>query len=228
MCPFQRYRRMRARLRPKKNMLSKKSGILILLSAFLLPFSANGETLCALGPAASSYNAYTDQRPSSDAMELARQVNGALAPVCSPNCPTLALFRNSTATNAMAIAGSGGAKIVYAPQFFTVVYERYGDGAIMAILAHLVGHAIETTASAAWMRKGWTPELRADAWAGCALAKANLSSRSLNAALTAVRMYPSPAHPDWLLRVPALRLGYTHCGGDLSKFESQVRRSGPN
>ena len=199
----------------------KKPGVFILLSVLLPPFTAYGQIACALGPDASSYNAYADQRPSSDAMELARQVNAALAPACSPNCPTMALFRNATAPNAMMIAGSGGAKIVYAPQFFTVVYEKYGEGAILAVIAHLAGHAIETTAPAAWMKNSWTQELRADAWAGCALAKAGLGSSGLEAALKAVRMYPSPSHPSWPLRIPALRLGYTHCGGDGSKFDTR-------
>src|SRR5207249_10975202 len=53
--------------------------------------------LCALGSTTSPYNAYLDQRPTGDAMELAGKVNAALLAMCRPNCPTLALFRNSTA-----------------------------------------------------------------------------------------------------------------------------------
>ena len=205
----------------------EKPILVLLLSAFLLPFTANAQVMCAFGSGASSYNAYSDQRPSGDAMQLARQVNAALASACSPNCPTMAMFRNATAPNAMMITSSGKAKIVYAPQFFAVVYEKYGDGAIIAIIAHLAGHAIEVTSPAAWMKSSWTPELRADAWAGCALAGNSLSSSSLEAALTAVSMYPPASHQSWSLRIPALKLGYGQCGGDTSKFDSLVSKIKP-
>ena len=72
------------------------------------------------------------------------------------------------------------------------------------------------------MRSDWTPELRADAWAGCALAKSDLSSSDLAEALTAVSKYPPSGDSNWSLRVPALRLGYIHCGGEGSKFDSSV------
>ncbi len=165
---------------------------------------------------------YADQRPTGDAMELAGRVNTALSPFCKPNCPAVSLFRNTTAPNAMLVVTSGEAKIVYSPQFFTTVYEKYGDGAIIAIIAHELGHAIEETTPAAWMKRGWTPELRGDAWAGCALAKVTLSGRRLEAALTALSMNPSPAHPGWPQRIPALRLGYTQCGGDGLKFDAGI------
>ena len=188
---------------------------------FLLPFTATAQVVCMLGSVNANppYNAYSDQRPTGDAMQLAGQVNAGLVSACRPNCPTVAMFRNATATNAMMIAAGGQAKIVYKPEFFTVVYETYGDAGILAILAHEVGHAIDRSAPASWMKSGWTPELRADAWAGCALARIDLSLNALRSALIAVSKYPSPSHPSWTLRVPALRLGYTHCGGDGAKFD---------
>jgi hypothetical protein len=193
----------------------------LVLVSLLLPTAAAAEVICALGPAASSYNAYEDQRPSADAMQLAGQVNAALSPMCSPNCPQIALFRNSTAPNAMLVVSPGGdAKIVYAPQFFTSIYESAGDGAILAVIAHELGHAVSETAPAAWMKAIAIPELRADAWAGCVLAKANLSARALQESLSTLAKYPSPAHPAWNVRVPALRTGYTQCGGDAARFTS--------
>ncbi|HUI81066.1 MAG TPA: hypothetical protein VLY24_24245 [Bryobacteraceae bacterium] len=173
-----------------------------------------------MGASAASYKASGDQRPSPDAMELARGVNAALSPICTPNCPQIAVFRNETAPNAMLIASNGEAKIVYQPQFFSMVYDKYGDGAIIAIIAHELGHALNETAPAAWMKSDWPAELRADAWAGCALAKSGLSAGSVKDALTAVAKYPSPAHPSWAARLPALRLGFTHCGGEAAKFDS--------
>jgi hypothetical protein len=77
---------------------------------------------------------------------------------------------------------------------------------------------------AAWMKSGWTPELRADAWAGCAIAKSDLSSNGLAETLTAVSKYPPVAHPpSWPMRLGALRLGYVHCGGDGSKYDKASR-----
>src|SRR4051812_31885358 len=110
----------------------------MLLLMLLLRF-ASDTIVCSLGPSA-AYNGYSDERPTADAMELAGKVNGALGSVCRPNCPTMAMFRNPSAPNIMLIATSAGqAKIVYRPDFFTTVYETYGDGGIVALLAHEVG-----------------------------------------------------------------------------------------
>src|SRR5437870_10001021 len=118
------------------------------------------QVVCALGPGSSSYNAYLDQRPTADALELAGRVNGALVSACRPNCPTIAMFRNTTAANAMLIAAAPGqTKIVYKPEFFTAVYEKYGDGGILAVLAHEVGHAIDASATAPWIKSSWSSEL---------------------------------------------------------------------
>jgi hypothetical protein len=186
----------------------------------LLPFGANAEVICALGSGASSYDAKGDQRPTRDTMQLAARMNAALSPTCSPRCPQIAIYRNTTAPNAMLVVTPDQAKFVYAPQFFTAVYDKYGDGAIIAFIAHEYGHALNEVHPASWMKSDWTAELRADAWAGCALAKSDLSLNDLSEALTAVSKYPPSALSTWSLRVPALRLGYIHCGGDGSQFDS--------
>src|ERR1700722_10379020 len=67
-------------------------------------------------------------------------------------------------------------------------------------------------------------DLRADAWAGCALAKSDLTANDLAEALTAVSKYPPSTQPGWAARVPALRLGYIHCGGDGSKFDAAAKQ----
>jgi hypothetical protein len=176
------------------------------------------QIVCALGSTDYSYNAYLDQRPTADAMELADKVNAALVSMCRPNCPGLALFRNSTAANMMLVTNGGRTKILYNPEFFTSVYDSYGDGGIQAILAHEVGHAIDAATPPSWMKRGWTPELRADALAGCAFAKMNLGVTGLKAGLTTLSKYPSPEHPNWGVRVPVLREGYIQCGGDGKTF----------
>jgi hypothetical protein len=194
----------------------------VLLCTLLLPSGAAAEIICALGPNASSYNASSDRRPTRDAMEMARRLNTAFTSICSPKCPQIAVFRNTTAANAMLVVTADQAKFVYAPQFFQTVYDNYGDGAIIAIIAHEFGHALDEIYPARFRNAG-TPELRADAWAGCALARVDLSSNDLAEALTAVAKYPSPAHPGWALRLPALRLGYTQCGGDGLRFDTGGR-----
>ncbi len=140
----------------------------LLAVALLVPLKA--EIVCALGAGAASYKPAADQRPSGDALQLAGRVNAALKTICGAQCPTMAVLRNATAPNAMLIADAGQqAKLVYAPQFFAAAYDSFGDSGIVAVIAHVVGHALDATMGAAWIRKSWTPELRADAWAGCIL-----------------------------------------------------------
>src|SRR5262245_39427206 len=187
----------------------------LVLSALLL---AGPAVLCTLGPGESNYNAYSDERSSGDALELAGKVNAALVASCQPRCPRISMFRNPTAANLMLIVTGDQVKLVYKPSFFTSVYETYGDGGILALLAHEVGHAIDESASAPWMKPSWTPELRADAWSGCALAKMSLTARSLRAGLDALAKYPSASHPGWAVRLPAIQAGYMQCGGDAKKL----------
>jgi hypothetical protein len=188
----------------------------LLAVALLVPLKA--EIVCALGAGAASYKPAADQRPSGDALQLAGRVNAALKTICGAQCPTMAVLRNATAPNAMLIADAGQAKLVYSPQFFAAAYDSFGDSGIVAVIAHVVGHALDATMGAAWIRKSWTPELRADAWAGCILARLD---PGLQPSLAALAKYPAPAHPSWKLRLPALRAGYTQCGGAVSKFDAR-------
>jgi hypothetical protein len=200
------------------------------ITAFLmlvLPVCAAAQVVCALGPGISSYQPSADQRPSGDTMQIASRVNMAEKSICAANCPGVALFRNSTAPNAALIANAGQAKLVYAPQFFAAVYASFGDAGILAIIAHEFGHALDDSIGAAWIKTSWTPELRADAWAGCTLAKGGLSQNDMQAALAALAKYPPPSHPGWNLRLPAIRSGYTHCDGEISNFDSGTQGKRP-
>jgi len=176
--------------------------------------------VCALGPGAASYKASEDQRPTADAMQLAGRVNAAAKAICATNCPEVMMLRNTSAANAMLVANGAEAKLVYSPQFFATVHDGFGDAGIVAIVAHEFGHALDDTMGAAWIQSGWPPELRADSWAGCVLAKSGLSAKETEAAFGALAKYPSPAHPSWNQRVPAIRAGYTKCGGDGATFDS--------
>lgn len=184
----------------------------------LMPLGLAAQVVCVLGPGTAGYDAAKDQRPAADAMELAGKTYAAAKAVCGTNCPETVLFRNATAANMMLVAKSGRARIVYNPQFFDGVYDRHGDAGVEALIAHELGHALDDTLGAAWIEKNWPPELRADSWAGCVLAKSNAAGANLRAALAALEENPPASRPLWNLRLQALRAGYTHCGGSAQNF----------
>jgi hypothetical protein len=190
----------------------------LIAALFPLAAGAAAQVICALGTGTSDYKPAEDQRPTPDAMELAGRVNAAVKSICKDSCPTIALFRNASAANVMLIANAGQAKLVYAPQFLTAAYEAFGDGGVMAVMAHELGHALDDTLGAAWIKSSWPSELRADAWAGCVLARANLEGSDLESTLEALAKYPAPAHPSWSLRLPVFRTGFMECGGNASRF----------
>lgn len=193
--------------------------ICLLVCACSLPLSASEEVICAFGAGAASYDAKSDQRPTADAMELARRMNMALAPICTPQCPQIAIFRNPTAPNAMLLVTADQAKFVYAPQFFSGVYDKYGDGAIIAMIAHEFGHALAEVHPVNWMKSDWNAELRADAWAGCALARSGLSVNDLADAIAAMSKYPPANASSWEQRLPVLKAGYVQCGVKNATFD---------
>jgi hypothetical protein len=63
------------------------------------------------------------------------------------------------------------------------------------------------------MKESWDSELRADAWAGCAIAKSKLTPSRLQAVLLAMSTYPSARQPDWATRRTVITDGYSQCGG---------------
>jgi hypothetical protein len=201
-------------------MKSCKIRILAVAAILLVPLAASAEILCALGKETSAYKPSSDERPSPDTMQIVRRVDAAYAPICLPRCPEIAMLRNPTAANVMLIATKDDAKLVYSPQFFAGVYGKYGDGGVIALIAHVYGHAIDEVAQSSWLSAKWNPELRADAWAGCALAKTGLPPSGVRSALGAMAMYPPPSQPVWIVRLPVVRLGFTHCGGETAKFDA--------
>ena len=190
-------------------MLRRYGMIAICLVSSLLPATvAEAQLVCSLG-GDSYYNPNSDMKASPDALRIAHNVANVL---CGGTCG-VALIRNPTAGNVLTFAlPNGAAKVVYNPLFLKSV-ETIGDGAIFGIFAHETGHVVDGRLNVAWMPTSWGRELRADAWAGCALARAALSEDQKTAALRAILQYPSPTHPARDLRVPALDLGYRSCGG---------------
>ncbi len=185
------------------------------LTALLLaPLLASGQqVLCSLAPTSADYKSASDQRPSPDALELTAKANTAARRICGKNCPSLVLYRNSTASALMLIADAGRAKLVYSPQVFTAVYDRYGDAGIVALLAHSLGHALDDAIGAAWIDQSANPEIRADSWAGCILAQGSFPPMDRDFAMAALKDHPFAAQVAWNARLAALRNGYSHCGG---------------
>jgi len=190
--------------------MPRRYGMIAICLAFslLLATVAEAQLVCSLG-GDTYYNPNSDMKASPDALRIAHNVANVL---CGGTCG-VALIRNPTAGNVLTFAlPNGAAKVVYNPLFLKSV-ETIGDGAIFGIFAHETGHVVDGRLNVAWMPNSWGRELRADAWAGCALARAALSEEQKTAALRAILRYPSPTHPARDLRVPALDLGYRSCGG---------------
>ena len=192
----------------------------ILAIAALFPLAALGEVICALGTGAAAYKPSSDDRPSADTMQIVRRMDKAYESICLPKCPQIAMFRNPTAANLMLIATKDDAKLVSSPQFFSGVYGKFGESGLFALIAHAYGHAIDETTQSTWIPTSWNPELRADAWTGCALAKGSLPSSGIASAVGAMAASPPPSQTNWSPRVAALRLGFTHCGGVSTTFDA--------
>ena len=184
-------------------MKSRRFRITAIAAILLLPPAASAEIVCALGTATSAYKPSSDARPSPDTMQIVRRVDSAFASICLPRCPEVAMLRNPTAANVMLIATKDDAKLVYSPQFFAGVYGKYGEAGVVALIAHVYGHAMDEATQPTWLPGNWNPELRADAWAGCALAKTSLPANGVSSALAAMAMSPPPSQPVWTSRVPA-------------------------
>lgn len=185
--------------------------IAALLLSSLLSSHAEAQLLCTLGPA-TPYDPMADMPPSAGAKADFTKVTALL---CPKGCGKLLLFSNATSPNAAIVTdGAGVSKIAYSPSFANSLRSSFGPIATFGIFAHDLGHHLDATGTkAAWMKDSWDAELRADAWAGCGMAKANLTPSRLQAVLLAMSAYPSPHHPSWEVRRPVITEGFTRCGG---------------
>lgn len=193
--------------------MKKLLSVSLLSIAGLLPLAAQAQVLCALGPNATPpYDPMADMPASAAAQKELKKVTTLL---CPKGCGKVLLFANATSPNAATVTdGAGVSKIAYRPSFVSSLQTNFGPIATLGIFAHGLGHHLDATGTrAAWMKEAWDGELRADAWAGCAMAKAELSPSRLQAVLVAMSTYPSTHHPDWSARRAVITEGYTKCGG---------------
>lgn len=105
--------------------------------------------------------------------------------------------------------------IRYNPVPLQNVYNQFGDEAVFAIMAHEVGHHFDIHFNPpTFVDTSWSIELRADAWAGCALARAGMSTDEIEHAVVTLANYPTPDNPPVQAVIQVLRAGYRDCGGD--------------
>jgi len=79
----------------------------------------------------------------------------------------------------------------------------------IGILGHELGHLRDGYDP----RNAWHYELRADSWAGQALALAGVSTENFCAMLNLLSAYPSETHPPAHLRIDAMCAGYSMITG---------------
>jgi hypothetical protein len=210
--------------------------LLSIAGAALLPVSAHAQVLCALGPAQQPYDSMADMPASAAALAEVKKLKSLL---CPKGCGKVFLFANATTPNTATVTdGRGASKIAYSPGFVSSAQATYGPIATFGIFAHDLGHHLEATGNkTAWMKESWDGELRADAWAGCAMAKAELTPSRLQAVLLTLSVYPSARHPDWSARRAVITEGYKQCGGRMlpplakektEKEEGTVATAGPS
>lgn len=197
-----------------------KVTVFVVALGLCLAGEAEPQAFCSLGPsAAQPYNAYLDQPPSARALQELRTIYLAVCP--SPlGCGSYVLFSNPTApTMLWTPLGPGYSKFAYNPVLLNQLAIQYGNGASFGILAHAFGHHIDFNTTPAWMKDSWSSELRADAWAGCALAKTGVGTSQIENALVAIAAFPVPGNPGWPQRQLAVRTGFINCGGQwLGRF----------
>ncbi|MCB1152429.1 hypothetical protein KDL45_02180 [bacterium] len=163
-----------------------------------------------VGPA-TAYNPIHDHAPSALEESQFRRVYDAL---CDASCGPIKLTRNITVPTAAMVVQLRGARLIYSPTFMDTIMKIYGPSAPLGVFAHELGHLLDfRRGNVGWMHNSWDRELRADSWAGCALAKLNMPQRDTSGVLQALAQSPTHSHPDWTKRVEALKKGYAQCGG---------------
>ena len=191
----------------------KKALFVSLLSTVaLLSTRAQAQVLCTLGSATTPYESMSDMPAGAAPQADLKKLKSLL---CPKGCGKLFLFANPTTPNTATVTdGAGASKIAYSPGFVKSVQSNYGPAGTLGIFAHDLGHHLEATGNRpAWMQSSWDSEARADAWAGCAMAKAELKPSALQAVLLVLSEYPSAKHPAWSARRPVITDGYKACGG---------------
>jgi hypothetical protein len=131
-------------------------------------------------------------------------------------CGRIDLFRNASLTFAGFTFADGPlhSSVIYNPQRMNQIVGNFGGDAAFGVFAHEVGHHMDAHFNRmSWIDNQWNKEVRADAWAGCALAIEQMSTDGLETATKVLAAYPSPMNPPVPQHIAAIRTGYIACGG---------------
>ena len=116
------------------------------------------------------------------------------------------------------------ALIVYSASFLNFLDEKFGPGASFGVLAHEIGHHLTASGNLRGeFDHPWDEELRADYFAGCAIAQAGQQVKDLEVAFKALAKVASPTHPASPQRNEKARKGYNYC----RKFREESDRLKP-
>ncbi|MFK4751141.1 hypothetical protein [Oceanobacter antarcticus] len=133
--------------------------------------------------------------------------------LCPSKCGHITISAEGVRNNAQAkYLRAQETEISYDPEWMGYLARTYGESVPFAILAHELGHHIDFNTSSYNRMTDWQQELSADAWAGCALALANMGTSEFEQAMRySMAVSPSETHPGWQKRNSAIRGGYWRC-----------------
>jgi hypothetical protein len=221
--------------RPRLQAVACVAALLLAARAGASPGARGAPSRAASAPSASAPSsaspAASTERPGARLEALLDQVKAALAPRCSPACGQVTLTIMPGLRNAVALPdrATRRSRLGYDPVLTRDLERRGGRSTLAAVLAHEYGHHLDLAMNrqliaAPAVGPAWVPELRADAWAGCALAGLQLPLEPLVAwmrdeQLTSVigeragHDHRTSSHPPWNLRISAVLGGHARCGG---------------
>ena len=151
----------------------------------------------------------TDEQASQLALLQMRDVHGLL---CHRfKCPPFTLFKNSSVRNAMTRTSKAGYSIRYNEDFMSATRQSFGSLAILGVLAHELGHIIDTNQNRQKLSLA-RREANADVYAGCVFALARHPESDLKGFSGSLySMGSSPGYPTPAQRVLLVQSGYYQC-----------------
>ena len=178
-----------------------------------------------------------NRTPTARAIAEIRMAYDALCPMMtkSGECGTGEIYQNETIGNnavtwVSGIGQGAGTRvtIVYSPDFLNGLDRQFGPGASFGVLAHEVGHHLTAAGNLrSAYDHSWDEELRADWFAGCALAIAGSETVALESTLRALASVATPTHPSFAARTPKVREGYKECAGLRKKRDKAAATIAP-
>ena len=208
------------------------------MSASLLIFSllVSAPPVCR-GKAQFPYDPKQNKTPKARAVAEIRLAYRLLCPLVMKDgrCGVGDIFENPSIGNNALTFVSGlrqgkrtRALIVYSASFLNFLDEKYGPGASFGVLAHEIGHHLTASGNLRGeYDHPWDEELRADYFAGCAIAQAGQNVADLEVAFKALAKVASPTHPASPQRNEKAKQGYNQCRKVRAEADKRISKPGP-